>query len=119
MQVSEHQVEQLRGAVSQLRNEAGAARSEASRLQQLMGTINYNKMQFLISNFVLCSLESKLKELDGLKQSDANAYSVYGDWVVPLLNKIKQTNFRGTTPKGPIGGCKACFINFVSPPFIS
>lgn len=47
-----------------------------------------------------------MKQLDGLKQSDSNAYSVYGDWVVPLLNKIKQTNFRGVKPKGPIGMCK-------------
>ena len=47
-----------------------------------------------------------MKQLDGLKQSDANAYSVYGDWVVPLLNKIKQTNFRGVKPKGPLGMCK-------------
>jgi len=35
--VSEHQVEQLKGAVSQLKNEAGAARNEGNRLQHSLG----------------------------------------------------------------------------------
>ena len=64
-------------------------------------------MQLLFSNFVFLFIDSKRKELGGLKQSDVNAYSVYGDWVVPLLNKIRQTNFRGVKPKGPIGMCTA------------
>ncbi|XP_057377924.1 structural maintenance of chromosomes protein 6-like [Daphnia carinata] len=81
--VSEHLVEQLKGALVQLKHEASASRNELSRIQK--------------------SLDTNIKTLAELKKSDSNAYAVFGEWIPKLLQKIERTSFRGTKPRGPIG----------------
>ncbi|XP_046453349.1 structural maintenance of chromosomes protein 6-like [Daphnia pulex] len=81
--VSEHQVEQLKNACIQLRNETVDVKSESTRFHN--------------------SLENKKKTLAQLQKSDSNSCAVYGDWVPKLLQRIDRTSFRGSKPKGPIG----------------
>jgi len=80
--VSEHSVDQLKGAVNQYRNENYAVKSEEGRFQR--------------------DMDSKLRMLTELKKNDANQFSVFGNWVPTLLDRIQRTRFR-CQPKGPVG----------------
>ena len=54
-----------------------------------------------------------MRTLAELKKSDSNAYSVFGDWVPGLLQRIERTNWRGAKPIGPLGNADTmhCLIS--------
>lgn len=106
--VSEHQVEQLKGALRQLNNELTNAKMEFSRSQRALGNNilfvhKAVKIYCFPCNRLWTHLEAKQKQLNELAAAESNSYAVFGDWVPPLLQRIERTGFRGMKPKGPLG----------------